>query len=435
MPLSDIVSVSITAAANSPSRLGFGVPLIAAYHTHYSDLVREYSDLTSVAGDGFATTEGAYLAAQAVFSASPRPPTLKIGRRALVYTQVTKLTCLDATTGDIYNFRVGGMPITYTVPGSSTTTTVATAIAALITTAAPAGLATAAGSGAVITLTSTAGALVDVKTDAVHLTLKDNTSDPGIATDLNAILAADSNWYGLLLDSQGDAEVAAAAAWAESAPNKQFVFNSSDSDISASGSGDLFSTLKTSAYKKTVGLYAQTQLLCYSAAAWVGVIYPDDPGSENWAFKTLSGVPADNLTTNQIHNVEGKNGSVYTPVAGINITQFGKVPSGEFADIPRFIDWLTVELQTNIFGVLANAKKVPYTDPGVAVIQSTIAGVLEEGVDVGGLAALPKYVITVPKVASIGATDKGNRNIPNVSFTATLAGAINSVVIQGTVSL
>jgi len=43
-------------------------------------------------------------------------------------------------------------------------------------------------------------------------------------------------------------------------------------------------------------------------------------------------------------------------------------------------------------------------------------------------------VVTVPKVANISSTDKANRNFPNVSFLARVQGAVNTVVINGTVS-
>lgn len=435
MPLSDIVSVQISATADQPTREGFGTPLIASYHSVFSNRVEEYGSLSEITGAGFSVSSPTYKCASAIFSQSPRPPSIKVGRRALAYTQTVHLTCTDATQGNVYNLKIGGQAVTRTVPGSSSTTAEATAIATLINALSISGL-TCTSSLAVITLSMTAGLLVDVVPDPTKMTLAELTADPGIATDMAAIIAEDNDWYCLLLDNQGDAEVEAAAAWVES-NGKLFLFNSSDSAIATSATNDLFSTLKGSAYTHTAGLFAATQLLCYSAAAWAGKMLPQAPGSENWDFKTLAGIPADNLTTGQIHDVEGKLGSVYTPLSGLNLTQSGNgnVFSGEWLDIIRGIDWIVNEMQVNVLGLLANNQKIPFTDPGIAAIQSTMAGVLQEAIDVGFIASLPKYVINVPLAASVDSIDKGNRHLPGVTFTAPLAGAINSVAIAGTLTL
>lgn len=441
MPISDICNVVITATTTTPTRQGYGTPLIAACTVPFSSRVVEYGSLSEMVTAGFTTANPTYLCALKVFSNNPRPPSVKVGRRALPPTQVFTLTCLDATTGDVYDFYITGATgtkhhITYTVPGASTTTSVATAIAALITTAAPNGMATAAGSGAIITVTSTSGKLLNYLSDATHLTFAETTTDPGIATDLAAIYAADSNWYGLLLDNNSKLEVEAAAAWAEANGQHLFGYNSTDAACAdGSSTTDVMYFLKAAAYARTYGLYSQSELLSYSAASWMGNRFPFDPGSDTWAFKTLPGVMVDVLTDAQVHNVEAKNGNVYTTVAGINITQFGKCASGTFVDQTRFIDWLSSTIQTNVFGLLANNAKIPFTDAGIDAVRSTIMGVLQQGVDVGGLSSSPAPIVFVPKASAVDATNKAARNLPNVKFTATLAGAIHSMTINGTLSV
>lgn len=436
MPLSDILNLSITVNAAGPTAPGFGVPLFAAYFSTsiYAGRQLPVSQLTDVTNAGFAVTSPVYKGCAAIWAQSPRCPNVIIGRRALEFTQSFTLTCLSAVANDVYSFTIGGAAIAYTVPssGSPTTSTVATAIAALITTAAPATMSTVAASGAVITFTSTAGSLTDLLNDATHLTYADTTTDPGIATDMVAILAAGNDWYGLLLDSNGTAEIKAAAAWTES-NGFLFVCNTTDAACATSSTSDVMSDLKTSAYARTACLYSQTQLLSYSGAAWMGNRFPNPPGSDTWAFKTLKGVPADNLTAAQIHFVENKNGNVYTALAGLNITQFGKTPSGEWIDTTRFIDWLSSTMQISYFGVLANNPKIPFTDSGIDTMRATVMGVLQKGIDAGGLAATPPPVVTFPTAANVDPTNKENRNIPNASFSATLAGAIQSTDLQGSI--
>lgn len=436
MPISDVLSVAISVSGAGPTAAGFGEPLIASYHTHYSDLVREYSALSEMVSDGFAVTDPAYLAASAVFAQIPSPPALKVGRRALPYTQVLHVTCLSTSATDVYSFNLrtpGGTWLNVSVNSTGVPATDVATINTAVTALSIANL-TATHSSAILTLTMAAGYLLDIQPDFVHCSLADATTDPGIATDLNAIIAADPAWYGLLLDSQSLAEVEAAAAWTES--NKYLcVFNNSDTaNASSVSTTDIFYVLKNSAYERTEGLFAQSQLLCYSAAAWMGRLFPTLPGSENWAFKTLAGVPADALTTSQIHAVENKNASVYTPLAGLNLTQFGKTPGGEWIDIIRGTDALTNQLQIGVLALQANSLKVPFTDAGIDMYRSVIAGVLKAFQDSGFIADAPAPFISLPTAAQVSSINKAARNLAPVSFSATLAGAINSAQLTGVLS-
>lgn len=443
MPLSDIASVTISVSARGPTAQGFGEPLIAALATWQAPLVQEYGSLADLTAAGCTVTDPVYLAASAIFSQQPSPPAIKVGRRSLAFTQVIKLTCHSTNAHDVYAFQLrtpGGAYSSVSVNSTGVPATDVGTINTAVTALAIAGL-TATHTGSVLTLTMTAGNLLDILFPSAApcqlgniLTLQDTTADPGIATDLAAIYAADANWYGLLLDSQSPAEVSAAATWTE-ANKKLFIANVSDSACTDSSSTtDVMYTTKTSAFVRTALIFSGTELLSWSAAAWMGLNFPSNPGSENWAFKTLAGVPADNLSTGSIHAVEGKNGNVYTPVAGLNITQFGTDAAGEFVDIPRFIDWLTNQIQIQLLSLLANANKVPFTDSGIEAVRGVIASVLQAGVDAGGLAAVPAPFVSTPKAAAVDPVSKAARTLPNVSFRATLAGAINKILISGVVT-
>lgn len=439
MPLSDVVNIAISVSGAGPTLAGFGEPLCLAYHTEYTDRVREYSNLSGVAGD-FPTTAPAYLMAQSVFAQIPSPPALKIGRRALPYSQTLHVTCLSASATDTYDFNVrtpGGSWQNITIASTGVPATDAATIATALTALSITHL-TVTHSSAIITLTMAAGYLLDIQPDYVHCSLADVTADPGIATDINAVIAADPNWYGLLLDSQSSAEVQAAAANIEAEGGAGYicVYNNSDTACAdPSSTTDVMYVLKQSAYERTSGLFAQTQVLCYSAAAWMGRMFPTVAGSENWAFKTLAGIPADALTTNQIHAVENKNASVYTTLAGLNLTQFGKTPGGEWIDIVRGTDALKNVMQIGILALQANSLKVPFTDAGIDMYRNVISASLKQFVDSGFLADTPAPYISLPAAAAVSPTSKAARNLPNVSFSATLAGAINSTTINGVLSV
>lgn len=440
MGLEDIVNVAITAQTSSPTRPGFGTPLIAAYHTRWtSDLVREYASTTEMTDDGFLVTDAAYLAAQAVFSQSPRPRKIKVGRRTRAFTQTIDLTPTITTEGYVYTIKIGEDTLTYTVLAAATVASICTALTTAINALAGAALHTATDNTTKVTVAAdTAGVLLDYADWVNGLTFKDVTANPGsggIASDLVDIRAEDDDWYGLLLDSNSEAEVTAAAEAVE-AMIKIFGYTTSDSEnYDAGASTDVFSTLKASNYARTFGILSSKRLLSWSAAAWMGNRFPFDPGSDTWAFKTLRGVVTDALSSGKVTAVLNKRGNVYTAVAGVSVTQFGKSASGEWIDTTRFIDWLRSELQIRLFALLINNQKIPYTDLGVDLVKSVIKAVLADGIRAGGLASDPAPDVTAPAVADVDSITKGDRILPDVKFTATLAGAIHSLEIDGTLSV
>lgn len=442
MPLSDVVNVSISLSSPGPTREAFGVPLIAAYKVPagFQGLTNTYSNLTDLTAAGFLVSDPAYLCAKALKSQSPSVQNFKIGRRVTSqFTQVLHLVCLNAVaSGQSYNFSVGGNAVTYTTVGS------ANAVAAGLTTAInalsiPGLTATNPGSPSPnITITMTAGVLVDFKTDPLNLTFADATTftATSLATDLASLLAADGGWYGLLLDSNSPAEILEAASWAESNGPVLFGTNCSDSAIETSSSGDVASSMKALSYARSFGLFSQSQLLSYSAAAWMGYSFTFPPGSINWAFKTLVGVLPDNLTTPQIHFVEGKNWSVYTTLAGLNLTQFGKTPSGEWIDITQSADFITNTIQVDVLSLLANNPKVPFTDSGIQNVVATVLGVLNAATEPPQniLSNNPAPFVSAPAAADVSYSNKSSRNLPNVTFSGTFQGAINTLSISGTLT-
>ena len=439
MSLDSIVSVSITTAAAAISREGFGTPMIVGYHTEYADRVRTYTDLAGLVSDGFAVTDPIYLAAQAILSASVKVPQFKVGRRALPYTQIIHLTPIDTTEDFVYTGTVDGLTWTYTVQAADTINLICVGIKDAINGLASGPTAAedpAAPSATKVISTAASGVLhaYEDMNDRADLEIVDVTADPGIATDLAAIQNVDADWYGLQLDSQSEAEVKAAAAWVETLRKVQ-VYASQDSDIlDAAVLTDIVSDLQTASYDRTFGGY-HPKPMSYPGAAWMGEVFPKDPGSATWMFKTLTGIDTYELTSTELAALEGKAGNWYRELGGVGITGNGIVASGEFIDIIRGIDWLTARLQERIFGVLVNSDKIPFTDPGIAVVEAEVRAQLQEAIGVGLIAADPAPVVTVPKASDVSTANKTARTLPSVEFSATLAGAIHLVEITGVVSV
>lgn len=229
-----------------------------------------------------------------------------------------------------------------------------------------------------------------------------------------------------------DAEMKEIAAWIET-QKKIYVLSSNDPEIkSSSSTTDIAAFMESQNYDRTSVVYHSDNGDTFIEAGWIGETFPYDPGSQTWAYKTISGVASYELTSNERTNILAKDANIYTETAGVDITEQGTVASGEYLDIIRGIDWLEATIAENIFSELVNTRKVPYTNGGVTVIEGLLKESLDEGVTNGLIT--DDYVTDAPLVADIDSSEKLARNLPDVTFVATLQGAIHTVEIRGTVT-
>ena len=495
MSLADIVAVEITALTKTPTRVGFGVPLIAAYHTVYPERYREYTDVADMITDGFGASDPAVLAATAAFAQNPRPSKVGVGRCANDQTRTMKIT---PNSGDLrasfdYKVYLEGQLRYYTTDASPTVAEICTGLAAALqpsdwladtaysvgdyvandTTPVKVYRCTTAGTsdssggptgtGSAITdntcvwayvgpdvnvTASDDSTYVTVAGDAVSdqfrmyvdnfdiLWTNDITADgtpDGIVSDLTAIRVENDDWYGLILCNHGKAVIQAAAAHVETL-KKIMIVSSPDSDIAESGTDDLGTALQTAGYARTALLYHYKANEQYPGAAWQGKCLPKDPGSITWKFKTLAGVDYMNLTSTKETNLKNKNVNRYVRISGISMTDEGYSSADEWIDVTRGIDFISARLQEYIFGALANADKIPFTDRGVGTIEGQVWAVLRLAVANDILVDNDNLIVTVPAVADVSTSDKANRILPDVTFNGDLAGAIHKVQISGVVS-
>jgi len=444
MGIEEVVNLQISATSVSPTRAGFGTPLCMALHNVVPDRAKVYTSPQEMVDDGFALTDPAYRLVQAVFTQDPRPQKVVLGKRTLAYTQTIEFYPVKTTAGYVYEFTAVSptgvaTDISYVVQANDTVNLICVALAALLNplSDSTAVVSPAAPDAVKVVFTSTQGKLWNFKNLPLpgDLKLKDVSADPGIATDLAAVLAADpTTWYGVCFDHTSKASAVAAAAWLEGI-RRIGVVNTTDQECLDSGvSNDVASQLKAASYVRTEVLGSYKELLSYSAAAWLGKMLPKDPGSATWAFKTLKGITADVLTGGEKTQAKTKRLNTYTEVGGINVTQWGQSPDGGYTDIVVGTDWLFARISEAVYGGIQAQDKIPYTGGGVDSIVNLILGVLKLGIKKLFLAANPAPTVTAPKVADIDVAEKTERNLPDVTFTARLAGAIHTVAIRGTLT-
>ncbi len=437
--LDEIVDVSVSANTTTPSRPGFGTPLFLGYHTHYTDLVRTYTKASDMVADGFDENDALYRMAASAFAQNPRPKRVKIGRATTSLVKTMVLTITSSTEGEHVLVTVTSpdgteTDIDYTILNGATTTTVATAVEALIE--ACSGISSSP-SGADITVTAASGA--DFYLSGLqNCTLLDSSGDANYDSALDNIIVVDNDWFGLAIVSSSSANILDVADWAET-NKKLFIAWSCDSGEPA-GTGTIGSTLVSNGYDFTVPFWA-SDAPSFPAAAWLGRMLPTDPGAATWIYKRLRGVATDSLTSSQQTNLDTDTWSYYIALGSRNVTQTAKTASGEFIDIIVGTEWLKSEIKLSVWDIISAADKVPYTDAGVAIITSAVSGVLQQGVSRGLLDPgdpdneIDPPAVSAPKVADVPTSDRANRLLPDVFFSARLAGAIHKTTVEGTLTV
>lgn len=273
-----------------------------------------------------------------------------------------------------------------------------------------------------------------------------DSGDAAWGAALDAINAEADGWYGLSVIPVGTVtadiivEQLAVAAWVET-QTKLCVLQTADATVPTNGITTDAASRISALVRNRTGVIYHPVAGEYADAAWLGNMLTKDPGSANWAYKDISNagvatVTPDALTPAAKSVIWGKFCNTFSSVAGIRVTERGLNAHGSYGylDVQMGVDWIYANLQTEIFTALATNDKIPYTDDGIAAIVGIVKAVLAKAA-AKNIIVGSTIVVTAPLYSEIETADKSARNLPNVKFSARLAGAINTVTIAGTVSL
>lgn len=173
----------------------------------------------------------------------------------------------------------------------------------------------------------------------------------------------------------------------------------------------------------------------YPEAALVGEIASLDVGSFTYKNMILKGIEPEELTDKQIYSIHDNNGYCFITKAGDNVTSEGKALSGEYLDIIDSKDWIIKNIEHQAQYLLNQSKKVPYTDIGIAQMESVVINVLKQAYQNGMIAdttdGLPAFSTNFAKRDEISVEDRANRIYTGGKFEFTVAGAIHEAVIHG----
>jgi hypothetical protein len=459
VPLERYINVSITAGTRTVEQAGFGIPLIMAFFptTVFATRTTLYSGTTGLADmvtDGFVASDAAYYMAQAVLSQNPRVENFVVGRLEAAGVADFDYELTVSNTTDSISVTILGQdhtggfaartPVeqTFTITGTGVAANDATTLAAAIAagTLGTATMLAAAAVGATISITPGVGApgdgyilyFSDITRD--NLKFYDNSLAPaGLPAEILAITNENDTGYVWLHQTSSETANAVIAADVET-EEKIALLQSQDHAIPDGTAGNIALDLQTAAYTRSCLWYSEHGLDQSPHAAFAGRMLPYLPGQASGAWKSLTGVTADDvLVTADATEIETSNCNWYPEIAGVGVTYQGIMPDGGWFDEIRLTDWLREEIRTRLANVLINNDKIPYTDAAGEIAVSEIESAYELGATRGGF-VLADFSATYLPAASQTVADRAARIFNGVEFAGTFAGAAHQFRVSGRIS-
>jgi hypothetical protein len=425
--LTDIIEIQISRETSAVAQTNFNVPAFISAHTNFTERARVYSSLLAVSDD-FASTDTAYIAASKFFGQAIKPANIVIGRRQIPGATVNVLTVAVSTP---YTLTVNGVTVTYVSQALDTAILIAAGLKTAYEVTPIPGVVLVDNLDGTLTFTSTVDWSLKV---SANLNKANAPATETWSTSVSEVQDENDTWYALTIESHNELDVLEVAGVIE-AKKKIFGTSSATAAIKTTGDTDVFAKLQALGYQRTFGLFSATADTEFPECAWIGYQLQEQPGSNTWAYKALSGVTVSKLSDTEATNIKAKAGNTYESVGGQSVTVGGKMFGGEWIDVMVFVDWLEARMTERLWFRMANSKKIPYTAAGATIIESEIRAQLNDGIRVGGLSDSPSPVVRVPDVLSIAPNLRAQRIFEGIEFEARLAGAIHFVKIRGTVTV
>lgn len=278
--------------------------------------------------------------------------------------------------------------------------------------------------------------------------------DPGVTTDLDAIVAVDKNWYVFETPGASKEMILSAAAWAEAQSFKFYSAITSDTEVENGANvgddldGDVGSNFTAFGYKRS-HLFYRRKVGQFTSAGLFGRVASLKPGSWDAAFMTIAGSTSDSFTTQQEQNLDDKRTTRYKSEAGNDIIWEGKIGSLEYLwlDVTWALDFAIDLIQKSAFSLLkarANAgTKLAMLDVDIIAMEKKIKSAVDLMTDAKytivspgtpGSTDDPVPTVTFPRVKDISSDDRSKKALPDGQVFFRLTTSIHTVDIDLTVT-
>lgn len=194
---------------------------------------------------------------------------------------------------------------------------------------------------------------------------------------------------------------------------------------------------KVSEYNRTFIVYHTTDK--DAAAAVVGATAGRAAGSFTYKNLKIKGVAAEDISATELETVHANGAIAIVEKVGDIVTSEGKVASGEYADNVDSKDYVVQNITYKTQKVFNNNDKVPYTNQGIAMLETATLEALKDAYNNGMIAdnedGTPAYSASFALRSETTETDRAGRNYPYGTFAFTLSGAIHNAEITGMVTV
>ena len=435
-----IFDIQIDLGVAGITRQGFGVPMLVAsvanLEAGFTERVRSYATAADVAADA---DLGALTTARlnAMFGVDRAPNLIKVGRREADVAQVDTVTVTGDADGD-YTISINAVDFAHTASGS-TVTAIRDALIVLINaggepvTAAPVSTdqisltADVAGTAFALALASTGSAMTSVAT----------TASVSVDSELDAILAADSDFFHVVIDTRVALDITRTASFATT-NKRMFWAQSADADIVTSVTTDVFSVLKSQANRWVTPLYYSDAAAYYDARAAAYFAASNfDTEAPTASQNVLAGLAADpSLTSTQLANLVAKGVARYIPFKGVACTSNTLTSAGFDTELVVTGAWTDARMTEAIASLMIRSasagSRVRFGDLGFRRIDGEADGVLKQGERIGHFN---------PGTTEVVGTDRANVAAADVTtgtyrfaFGGQYSGRVKDFVIRGIIN-
>jgi hypothetical protein len=436
MSLDSIIDIDIALSSPSVSRAGFGTPMLLAsgLGAGFTERIRFYSSATEVAADSDLSAS-AQARATLMLAQALRPDRIAVGRREAAVAQVDTLVVTAAADG-VYTVTINGIDFAFTAT-SSTVTAIRDALLAAINLGSEPVTAASVSTNTLTLTADVAGVPFLVSIVSVSpITLSTTVANVGVTSEILAVEAESSAWYGLVLESRDDTDILLAAGQIE-AMQKVFIAQSNSADLITVATTDIASQIKALSYRRTHVAYISSDTNHYDAALAASFLSSDfDETAPTATHLILQGVTSEELGTTAQANLEAKNAGFYSTLFGLPAVANCLTAAGYDLELIVTVDWVKARMSEAVAQLFSNRangrKRIGFDDIGFQMVAAEAEGAALVGEDVGHFIK-GTVVFEVPARADVATADEAISKL-RMRFGAQYSGRTKSVSVQGYVS-
>lgn len=263
-----------------------------------------------------------------------------------------------------------------------------------------------------------------------------NAAPAGLGTDLDDILDVDDSWYTLAPLYPSKAYIEALEAWTE-ANERTLVWDSPDTDVmklsyDADTSSDVGADSLELGYNRSMGT-SHPYPSDFASVRWMGRWLPSLPGKQNTKFKAIVGVRTRKLRAQNKKNITDRKMNFFENFADANRAKSGVVfGTNRWFDVTRNVDWLVDETAVDVTDTLIDDN--PFTPEGVQKVAGGVHKAFGAAIAQGVSAQSLPNSVTTPNFDDITDEDKADRILRGVEGHIELAGFVNQVIVNLTIT-